>query len=656
MTSQASYTITAVKDGNDLDSILMLWKKTSTNAAPAKPSGTNLNGWTEDMPEFESGAYVWTCNRVAISDPTAATPIYTYTDPVLDTHWKKLDEVYKQGTEIKNTVDNITLKYFNSNGEETSFKLTNGSIDITLLKNQVDAAATTATNFISMRSDGGIEVGNKSGGSWTGYRSQMLADSYNILDESGTKLSSFSAYRISLGKNDETNTSSISLCGDNAVFEYNSTSNNMTLYAEDFIINTAGGSTSIYSDLVDPSNNTTAISQVKTYAGTVILDARTVESSTGNRSIGAEIMLDETGHVDIRADNYIYMNTPYFDLNGNVDLTGSLTTDRYASIGGNLTVGGKIRGQSSGGSWYRGRNNALLASTSGTGTSEYYPVIDTKCNTGDWSIGTLDDYLCFVYTSDANYSSDTNTVTRVTIDSNGSITAPDFSGRVFTQMKNGKRVAVHGDSYWDEIVFGDGSYQYEEGNVFLRGNAVYADSRGAVSVRPYWGKDENPNSTYMVFGSVNTSFGICLRPGWNDTCTIGANGIGFKYYYGTNTGIQNTSDRRLKENISDDFSKLEKAFKMLRPVTYDYKHLENDDNMRIGFIAQEVWETLEVCGIDPYRFAAIHMEKVDPETDIAKYLDTDETYYLNYTEFTALNTYMIQKLMKRIEELEKRIA
>lgn len=321
-----------------------------------------------------------------------------------------------------------------------------------------------------------------------------------------------------------------------------------------------------------------------------------------------------------------------------------------------VDVTGRICGTTQGVSWYLGRDYATLIATGGTGTSAYFPVIDTKCHNGDWSIGTLGDYLYFVYTRDTNYSAGTNTTSKITFNPDGHLILPKSASYQVTFGDGSEAVAVipyYESSGYKALRFGlpNGGY-----DTLMCGKDIQLRGDGTLWFYPYYGKANNPNYWGICVGVADTNIGPCLRPMSNDYCSIGANGIGFRYIYATHTGIQNTSDRRLKENISDDFSKLEKAFKMLRPVTYDYKHLENDDNMRIGFIAQEVWETLEVCGIDPYRFAAIHMEKVDPETDIAKFLDTDETYYLNYTEFTALNTYMIQKLMKRIEELEKRIA
>ena len=52
-------------------------------------------------------------------------------------------------------------------------------------------AAKVATNFISYNSTDGLIVGNKTSGTWSGYHSQILPDSFNILDESSTVLASF---------------------------------------------------------------------------------------------------------------------------------------------------------------------------------------------------------------------------------------------------------------------------------------------------------------------------------------------------------------------------------------------------------------------------------------------------------------------------------
>ena len=47
------------------------------------------------------------------------------------------------------------------------------------------------------------------------------------------------------------------------------------------------------------------------------------------------------------------------------------------------------------------------------------------------------------------------------------------------------------------------------------------------------------------------------------------------------------------------------------------------------------------------------LENGEPDTESGI---IDHNYALRYSEFTALNTHMIQKLMKRVEELENKLG
>lgn len=71
----------------------------------------------------------------------------------------------------------------------------NKATDWTPAPEDVDAgianAAKVATNFLGYDSTNGLIVGNKTSGSWSGYRSQILPGSFNVLDESSTVLASF---------------------------------------------------------------------------------------------------------------------------------------------------------------------------------------------------------------------------------------------------------------------------------------------------------------------------------------------------------------------------------------------------------------------------------------------------------------------------------
>lgn len=60
-------------------------------------------------------------------------------------------------------------------------------------------AAKTASNYMQYTVDG-LEVGNRSSGAWSGFRSRMAAGAFQVLDAAGNVLSSFGSDLIELGK------------------------------------------------------------------------------------------------------------------------------------------------------------------------------------------------------------------------------------------------------------------------------------------------------------------------------------------------------------------------------------------------------------------------------------------------------------------------
>ena len=102
------------------------------------------------------------------------------------------------------------------------------------------------------------------------------------------------------------------------------------------------------------------------------------------------------------------------------------------------------------------------------------------------------------------------------------------------------------------------------------------------------------------------------------------------------------SDRNLKKNILSLSDQSSQFFDKLNPVSY--KFIENDsDRTHIGFIAQDVEQALYDVGLTTKDFAGIcYWDKEDGT----------KGYSLRYEEFISLNTFEIQKLKKRISDLE----
>lgn len=109
---------------------------------------------------------------------------------------------------------------------------------------------------------------------------------------------------------------------------------------------------------------------------------------------------------------------------------------------------------------------------------------------------------------------------------------------------------------------------------------------------------------------------------------------------------QNASDKRLKKNISTFDDTIDRIFDNLKPVQFEYSKEFLGQGKHFGYIAQDVVQSFEDEGknIDDYSF--IYETEIEDNS-------SDKYYQLNQTDFIALNTWQIQKLKARIEELEK---
>ena len=101
------------------------------------------------------------------------------------------------------------------------------------------------------------------------------------------------------------------------------------------------------------------------------------------------------------------------------------------------------------------------------------------------------------------------------------------------------------------------------------------------------------------------------------------------------------SDIRFKKDVSELENSYDNIFDNLKPVSFQYNQDSMGKGLHLGFIAQDVVEAFKAEGID--NFSGV-------------YPDAEGYYQLVKQEFIALNTWQIQKLKTRIEELENRLA
>ena len=89
----------------------------------------------------------------------------------------------------------VRISYSWADGYKAKLEKGNKPTDWSPAPEDVDAgianAAKVATNFMEYNNTNGLIMGNKTSGSWSGYRSQILPGSFNVLDASSTVLASF---------------------------------------------------------------------------------------------------------------------------------------------------------------------------------------------------------------------------------------------------------------------------------------------------------------------------------------------------------------------------------------------------------------------------------------------------------------------------------
>ena len=131
-----------------------------------------------------------------------------------------------------------------------------------------------------------------------------------------------------------------------------------------------------------------------------------------------------------------------------------------------------------------------------------------------------------------------------------------------------------------------------------------------------------------------------------------------------NATISSTSDERIKKDFQT-LDKFEEFYNDLNPCCFKMK--SDDERYHIGFVAQQVEQSLKDNGLTKDDFGALDVVPYEGDIDessedcIGRYKDTgiekgQESYELVYNEFIALNTYMIQKLKSENETLKSEIA
>ena len=188
----------------------------------------------------------------------------------------------------------------------------------------------------------------------------------------------------------------------------------------------------------------------------------------------------------------------------------------------------------------------------------------------------------------------------------------------------------------------------DSSNSQLRAHLALSDSSGLMSAAvkctyqyTLSGLNYNASSGISATGNLCTIDGTLIQIGTprmgGDYIKLNASAVN------SNVSITVTSDRNAKNGITDITERYSGMFDALKPRLYKYND-GTSGRLHTGFVAQEVEEAAIGAGISREEFAALCI------TDEGK---EGESWGLRYEEFIALNTYEIQKLKKRLSELEK---
>lgn len=183
------------------------------------------------------------------------------------------------------------------------------------------------------------------------------------------------------------------------------------------------------------------------------------------------------------------------------------------------------------------------------------------------------------------------------------------------------------------LVIGYGLFNTE--TTFGNGDVYIYSSYGMLSL------EKQPND------SVTAT--MRLRPGTTDTCVLGGASYRWHTVYTTRlrlTETSDTSDRRLKKNItalSDIHSEL---FDRLQPVQYEF--IDRVDRIHYGLIAQDVEASMVELGIGADDLGLVRHEYYVDETTG----ELVDEYGLGYNNLISMLIHEVQKLKKEIKTLK----
>lgn len=339
-----------------------------------------------------------------------------------------------------------------------------------------------------------------------------------------------------------------------------------------------------------------------TFKGAV--SGATFKDSAGNSMMNSnyEFMADYLNLNGINVGNGNFV----VDSSGNVSMRGSITMAAGSSI-----------------------NWALVTETNATSSAAYQ-----RANTAHSLAGLANEAANEAYNlaADALWVAENNEVT---------------DREIFDILTSGgTRFGIFSDSTSNRL--------YINAN-YIRSGTIDAD---IITLGSDWGGfccaigNDGTSNTYgsMMYGSDDRYYFIATNAGVRMQARSNGITVSANRTVVDADEIETGSDKRIKNSISYEMDKYADFFFKLKPSFYRLNS-GMSGRYHIGFIAQDVEQAILESGITTDDFAGLVQSS--GYNDVHK--EYTDQYYLRYNNFISLNTYMIQKLYRRIEELEEKL-
>ena len=348
-------------------------------------------------------------------------------------------------------------------------------------------------------------------------------------------------------------------------------------------------------------------------------------------------------------------------LSASIDLKLNSITQQITGINGELT---QITADISGITQQVQDVEGNISTLQQTATS-----LQSQITSANGDISTLQQYSNQLSSIITNVSGDVSTLEQK-VDSITLSVSNEYSSSTIELLVNGISVASEQISFTGTVVFEDG---LADGTTTVSGDCittgevsaryirlggqmdVYESLRSSADVGGYIGYMTGMTAA----GSSTSGIAICsydesaLVICTNAGVRMGYDGVSTVVCTSTQVSIrgdavyingepQSASDARLKTQVQEDLDRYLPVFDKLRPVTFVY---DGHKRRHMGFIAQEIQQTLTDEGIPESDFAALCTEVPNEERPMGM-------YSLRYGELQIMTVAKVQDLDRRLKLLE----